>query len=374
MNHKLRFRLLLGIITLGFAILLLANFVSSAQAQGNGDQVARGKYLVSIAGCIDCHTPAKAEFADPTKLTPDQLKVLALSGFQTLDMTKMLAGGRAFDLGPGGIVLSRNITSDKDTGLGNWTDQEIEVAIRYGARTDGSRLHPIMPYRNFVNVAKDDMQAIIAYLRTIPAVKNEVPRRKDNGEQFPPVQAPATGIPDTGPATSNKSAWGGYLVNNLLSCNDCHTPLDAKTGAPIIEKAFAGGQPYEGPWGIVYAANITSDKKTGVGDWSKDQLKAAIQQGIDRTGRRLILMPWQVYANLTADDADAVATYLINDMPPIVNAVPAASVQAPFVETTTAPPAPAASSPSLIVIVGGIVLVLAVLGGLFTVMRRSRSA
>jgi mono/diheme cytochrome c family protein len=309
------------------------------------------------------------------------LKLIAMSGNQTLDMDKKYSGGRPFDLGPGGVIFSRNLTPDKETGLGNWTDQEIEVAIRYGARSDGSRLHPLMPYRNFVNLAADDMKAIIAYLRSLPAVKHDIPRRKENGEQYPPVQAPANGIPETGPARTDKVAWGEYLVRNLLSCSDCHTPIDAKTGAPVMEKAFAGGQPYEGPWGIVYSSNITSDKKTGVGDWSDDQLKVAFQQGIDRNGRRLIVMPWEDYANLTADDAQAVVTFLKSKMPAITNEVPAASIRDPFKEvvasassSTASNAATSAGSPNLILIVGGIVVVLAVLGGAVMMMRRGKSA
>ncbi len=126
---------------------------TQAQAQ---DQVTRGKYLVTIMGCGDCHT-AGAFLGKP-------------------DMARMLAGGDvAFEVPGLGTFVPRNLTPDKDTGLGNWTDQEIVTAVMTGKRPDGRILAPAMPWMDFAALTKDDALAIAAYLKRLPPVKNAIP-------------------------------------------------------------------------------------------------------------------------------------------------------------------------------------------------------
>jgi mono/diheme cytochrome c family protein len=122
----------------------------------------RGKYLVTVAGCIDCHTKPKSEVtgnpADPG---------VALDLF--------LAGGREFGLGPLGTIHSKNITPDSTTGIGNWTTTQIDSAIAYGYDDERRALCPPMPWPVFQGMTSSDREAIIAYLRGIPGVVNDVP-------------------------------------------------------------------------------------------------------------------------------------------------------------------------------------------------------
>ena len=118
-------------------------------------QIERGHYLAVVAGCNDCHTP----------------------GFflGKPDTAKYLGGSDVgFEIPGLGVFPGRNITPDKETGIGIWTDEEIATALTTGKRPDGRQLAPIMPYPSFVYMTKEDVAAIIAFLHSIPAVKNEV--------------------------------------------------------------------------------------------------------------------------------------------------------------------------------------------------------
>jgi mono/diheme cytochrome c family protein len=119
-------------------------------------QVARGKYLVSFAGCNDCHTPGYF-LGKP-------------------DMARYLGGSEVgFEIPGLGVFYGPNLTSDKDTGLGGWTQQQIATALQTGVRPDGRVLAPAMPWRGYANMTKADAMAIAAYLKTLPPVKNKVP-------------------------------------------------------------------------------------------------------------------------------------------------------------------------------------------------------
>jgi mono/diheme cytochrome c family protein len=117
--------------------------------------VERGHYLSIVAGCNDCHTP----------------------GFflGKPDAAKYLGGSDVgFEIPGLGVFPGRNITPDKETGIGNWTDEQIASALTTGKRPDGRQLAPIMPYPSFTHMAKEDVMALVAFLRSIPAVKNQV--------------------------------------------------------------------------------------------------------------------------------------------------------------------------------------------------------
>ena len=135
----------------GTAVLGLA----SLKAETAGD-AARGKYLVTVAGCNDCHTPGYF-FGKP-------------------DMTRFLGGSDVgFEIPGLGVFHGPNLTPDKETGLGSWTDAQVATALTTGKRPDGRELAPIMPWHAFANLTKEDVGAIVAFLRTLPPVKNKVP-------------------------------------------------------------------------------------------------------------------------------------------------------------------------------------------------------
>jgi mono/diheme cytochrome c family protein len=130
-----------------------AALTSGASAQ---DAVARGKYLAVVGGCTDCHTPGYF-FGKP-------------------DEKRYLGGSEVgFEIPGMGVFHGPNLTPDKETGLGGWSDQEIIAALTTGVRPDKRILAPIMPWKALAQLTKDDVNAMVAYLKSIPAVKNKVP-------------------------------------------------------------------------------------------------------------------------------------------------------------------------------------------------------
>lgn len=138
-----------------FALALALLAVAATQAKAE-DQVARGKYLVTVMGCGDCHT-AGSFFGKP-------------------DMAHMLSGGNvAFEVPGLGIFVPRNLTPDKETGLGTWSEADIVTAITTGKRPDGRILAPSMPWMDFAALTKEDALAIAAFLKSLPPVKHAIP-------------------------------------------------------------------------------------------------------------------------------------------------------------------------------------------------------
>ncbi len=134
----------------------VARFYKTLDGESKQNPAARGKYLVQTLGCGDCHTPVRSDGS-------------------SIDVL-YLAGGQRWHLGPYGYFVAPNLTSDKETGLGNWTDEQIETAMTKGLRNDGSRMLPFpMPWPDYAQLKQDDLKAIVSYLRTVPAVSNKIP-------------------------------------------------------------------------------------------------------------------------------------------------------------------------------------------------------
>jgi mono/diheme cytochrome c family protein len=130
--------------------------VFAATARAADPQIERGKYLASFGGCMDCHTRGYF-FGKP-------------------DMANYLAGSEVgFEIPGLGVFHGPNLTPDKETGLGNWTKEQIVKAMQEGVRPDGRMLAPIMPWRALANLTKEDALAIAAYLQSLPPVRNKVP-------------------------------------------------------------------------------------------------------------------------------------------------------------------------------------------------------
>lgn len=176
------------------------------------------------------------------------------------------------------------------------------------------------------------MQALIMYLRTVPPVENEVIQTGPSGEGIAPELAVNIDeLPQLPPDGSDQVELGRYLVTYVMSCGDCHTPLDPETGMPLVPDMFlAGGQAYEGPWGIVYGGNITPHE-TGLAEWETDDYIRVFREGVRIDGRRVVFMPWQDYTSITDEDLDAVIAYL-QSLEPIDNEIPAPALEDIFVE------------------------------------------
>ncbi len=364
-----------------FSVVAILLFSAPASAGGlrlQENQLENGKYFLTIAGCTSCHTPLLDEYANPQTWTLEQIRTLAFNESNALNWNKELAGGRVFDLGPAGVVFTKNLTPDKITGLGDWSDTEIKAAVKTGLEKSGEVLFPVMPYHTYNSMADADLDAIVIYLRSVKAVRNQVPPHtvSTEGMQALPM---TTGI--IAPDNSDPVARGAYLVNSVMACTDCHTSIDPSTGAPQMDKYLAGGQPFEGPWGIVYGGNITPDAETGLGDWTEAEIVRAFTQGISRDGRRLILMPWFAYASLTEQDANAVAAYLKSGLPAVSNPVPAAALNPDFVVMETAGQIPGAPDSStdfwkqpIALAIAAAAVVLLISLGLYLIRRRSQGS
>lgn len=259
----------------------------SAGAQANGDLVARGGYLVNtVMTCHNCHTPM---------------------GPNGPDFSKALSGGLLFDEPPFKVVAS-NITQDKETGIGGWTDAQIKHLLRTGQRPNGVQIAEVMPTAFYGILTERDMDAIVAYLRTIKPVKNKVadPVYKI---QLPHHLFPGGEKPFTEAMLTDKVKNGFYLAT-IGHCMECHTPFGAK-GKDFVGDLGKGGMEFPGPWGKSVSANITSSKAKGLGDWTDAQIKAAITQGVSKDGHKLKPpMGYPYYARMTGEDIDAIVAYL----------------------------------------------------------------
>lgn len=296
-------------------LLLGATLLVSALAtppSARAADVANGRMLAMNA-CAECHSQ---------RSNPYQL-----------DASKLFAGGAQFE-GPWGTVYSRNITPDPETGIGAWTDEEVKRAITEGVSRNGEKLI-LMPFEHFRGMSASDIDVVVAFLRSLPPVRNVVPADRlappaavagfvnsvpplraavppslfssprdvfhdyvANGNDYALPPAPAGFV---APQGRDSVARGGYLVKAVLGCTACHS------------SNLAGGAP---PF---FAPNITPDRETGIGAWSKEDIVRLLREGRKRDGSQVSpIMPSAAlgYAHLTDDDVYNVIAYL-QSVPPI---------------------------------------------------------
>lgn len=267
----------------------------SVQAQTPAE---RGAYLVnSIMGCGNCHTPM-----GPKGPLPD------------MD----LAGGTVFDEKPF-TARAANITQDRDTGIGAWTDAQIAKAVREGIRPDGSLIGPPMPFEHYRGISDSDLVAVVAYLRTVKPVANKIAKSEYRMALPPAYGPPVISVPDV--PRSDKVKYGAYLAGPLGHCTECHTPMVGPGQRDYTNATGAGGFEMRGPWGLAISANITPHRDTGIGKWTDAQIKRAITQGVRADGSPLNPpMGYAYYARMTPADLDAVVAYL-RSLKPVKNAV-----------------------------------------------------
>ena len=273
------------------------------------ETLARGKYLFDhAAGCIDCHSTRDwTKYGGPV--------VPGTTG----------KGGDLYgtNLGLPGDFYARNITP---AGVGQWTDGELVRAITTGVDRNNEPLFPIMPYPKYGQMAKADVEAIVAYMRTLPAIENAVPSHTFTFPmQFIVRTLPAPAKYSTRPDPGDRVRHGAYLA---AACADCHTP--AVQGVPVPGKDFAGGMEFPLPGGgYVRTANLTADASTGIGSWTEQQFvdkfktmaelpDQVLATPADR--RKNTVMPWKVLGGMTRDDLSAIYAYL-RSLPPVVNRV-----------------------------------------------------
>ena len=266
-------------------LLALASGLGAAQAQSGG-AVARGKYLVdTVMTCHNCHTPR---------------------GPNGLVMDKALSGGLRFDEPPFDVTAA-NITSDRETGIGAWSVDDIKKFLTTGVRPNGVPVANVMPTGFYKILTADDLNALATYLRTVPPVKNKVPAPVYK-IALPPVVVPNAQKPFTKADLSDKVKRGFYLAT-IAHCMECHSPLGPK--GRDFTRMGAGGFELKGPWGVSTSRNITSSKSKGLGAWTDAEIKRAITQGISRDGSKLKPpMGYEFYARMKPDDVDDLVAYL----------------------------------------------------------------
>jgi mono/diheme cytochrome c family protein len=273
---------------LAIGVLLTLCPVSRGAASGqNFTQVERGRYLVTAGDCTACHT-------------------VPGSG-------KPFAGGRPIET-PFGNIVSANITPDANTGIGAWTDEQFENAVRRGIRPDGSRLYPAMPFNAYTKMSHDDIVAIRAYLRTIVPVHNPV---VTNTLPFPfNIRAAmrvwdelyfTEGVFKPDPQKSPEWNRGAFLVQGPGHCGACHTPKTFLGGDKVSESLR--GSELQG-W---VTPNITNDNTVGLGAWSVDDIATYLHTGHNRITAATGPMAEEIEdssSKMTDGDVKAIAAYL----------------------------------------------------------------
>ncbi|MGA2892043.1 MAG: c-type cytochrome [Xanthobacteraceae bacterium] len=253
----------------------------------------RGSYLVNtIMTCGNCHSP---------KGPPD---VVAGKDF---------SGGLSWDEPPFKVTAS-NITQDKETGIGNWSDADIKKLLRTGLRPTGVAIAAIMPTGFYGIVTEADMDAIVAYLRTIKPVSNKVADPIYRMAAPPPQVLPGSENAYT-PAMLDDTLKRGFYLATVGHCMECHTPM-VKGHHDFAADLGRGGFEFPGPWGVSVSRNITSSKTKGIGGWTDAEIKRAITQGVDKDGNKLKPpMGYGYYAHMTDADLDAVIAW-VRTLPP----------------------------------------------------------
>jgi hypothetical protein len=277
--------------------------------------VRRGEYLVRhVAACMECHTPRLPGL----EFDEEHL----LSGVENLfDLARDEAGI--------GAIHSRNLTPDEATGLGSWTDDEIKAAFTRGVSRDGDPLHPMMPYVAFANMNEEDADAIVTYLRSIPAVRHDVPVREplpfepsSPASPFPPELVPEPTLAASDP-DYERAIHGKYLASAVAPCLFCHTE-EARSGAPdplLLDKPFMGRRAWvpvplgesAGPdVGTILSRNLTP-ADNGLARWSPQQIADGIRFGRDPEGRDLChpmpYGPGGSFGLMLEEDALAIGVY-----------------------------------------------------------------
>ncbi|HYX65222.1 MAG TPA: cytochrome c, partial [Burkholderiales bacterium] len=267
-------------------LFILTLWTGSVCAEPSHSMVERGRYLAQAGDCAACHT---AEGGKP------------------------YAGGRPIPT-PFGTLYSTNITPDKETGLGNWSEEDFYKAMHEGLRRDGKHLYPAFPYPWYTKLTREDVDALKAFLDSVPPVRQEA---KASELPWPlSVRESVAGWNtlffkegEYRPDPKKSAEWnrGAYLVEGLGHCGACHTPKNF-LGGPKRDRNLQGG--YGENW---YATSVTSGAPDGIGHWSVDDIVRFLKTGANRiaaAGGPMAEVVEHSTQHMTQDDLRAIAMYL----------------------------------------------------------------
>jgi len=269
--------------------MLAATVTAGAQSA-----VERGSYLVNgVLTCGNCHTPRGPG--------------------GVLAMDKQLSGGPQEWDTPAFKVKGANITPDRETGIGGWSEADIKRALVDGVRPNGTQLAPIMPYGFYKVFTTADVDAIVAYLRSVPAVSNKVQAPLYKAALH--AETPPGAEKQVVAADLSDPVKRGFYQVTIAHCMECHTPR--VNGKSDFGNALGkGGEEFKGPWGVAVSRNITSHREKGIGAWSDAEIKRAITQGVRKDGTPLKPpMGYPMYARMSDADLSDVFAYL-RTLPP----------------------------------------------------------
>lgn len=275
-------------LLVGLVLALSPATASAQQKAADPAVIAKGEYLARAGDCIACHTAREG---------------------------KTFAGGLPMKT-PFGTLYTSNITPDPQTGIGTWTSDQFYQMMHNGRFPDGGLVYPAMPFASYTQVTREDSDAIYAYLRTVPPVKQ---LNKPHDLTFPfnnrsLILGWRTLFFREGefkPDPTKSAEWnrGNYLVEGLGHCGMCHTPINALGGSKQSQ-AFEGGLIPMQNW---YAPSLTSNKETGLGDWTIEEIVDYLRKGVSAKGAVYGPMAEVVYNSLqylNDDDVRAMAVYL----------------------------------------------------------------
>jgi len=280
--------------------------VKDIKVEVNHERIERGRYLANhVLVCVDCHSTRDwSKYSGPI-----------VPGTEGM-------GGEIFDqsMGLPGKYIASNITPYS---LANWSDGEIYRAITSGVGKRNNTIFPVMPYSAYGTLDDEDIYCVIAYLRTISPIKNDIPASKsDFPVNFLINTMAKEGNPSKRPPKQDTLKYGKYITT-ASGCIECHTPVTDK-GDLIMNKAFSGGRifPTKGG-GSSVSMNITFDKKTGIGEWDRDMFIIMFKNydlaiNTPRTvgkGDFNTPMPWIMYAEMDTADLAAIYYYLKSLLP-----------------------------------------------------------
>lgn len=274
----------------------LAASISLANLASAQTPSERAAYLVNaVMACDGCHTPRGPNGA--------------------FDMSKRFSGGSNIFDEPNYLVKGANITPDKETGVGAWSDAELKRALTQGVRPNGTQIATSMPYTFYRGLTQGDLDAIVAYVRAVPAVSNKVQAPVYKGP-MKPVPIPGAESPMAEGDLANPVKRGFYLAT-AAHCMECHAGY--VDHSPDYKTSLGkGGRIFSGPYGSVAAVNITSSKTNGIGDWTDEEIKQVLVTGRGRNGRQLVppMARNFYFSKMVPDDLSAIVAYL-RTLPPI---------------------------------------------------------
>lgn len=274
--------------------------------EATAERLARGEYLAnSVSQCLECHSEKNNSFYAGPLIEDSEGK-----------------GGMEM-LGVPGKVYASNITP---AAIGDWSDGELLRAIVSGVSKDGRALAPMMPYSEFRHMSREDAYSIVAYIKTLAPIENEVPETKINFPlNFIFKTIPADAELGDRPAEGDTIAHGRYMAR-IAGCYFCHTPMEK--GELLEGQIFSGNHEFVLDNDRVYSSNITPDPETGIGKWSRAEFIMRFKSFADSAGQHRpiaengfqTIMGWTELAGMSESDLGAIYAYL-QTVEPTTNAV-----------------------------------------------------